>query len=120
MHVGEVWEVRKRGKLPLVVDHLCESGYVKLRFLEKGDENYTELTPGEYGPQQKWVVLNHRQPQLAQGEQQRLATLGALAVVKLRAALKQLDLDTTGLEAELVSRLREAQTTAEREGEELQ
>ena len=55
-HVGEVWKVKKPGPLP-GAGYRCVNGYVQVRFLSDGKEQNIELLPGDYGVQQKWVLL---------------------------------------------------------------
>jgi hypothetical protein len=105
-HVSEVWEVKKRGKLP-GVNHTCENGYVKLRFLSDGKEQWAELLQSEYGLQQSWLVLKPMATAIGTGGAAPTG-IGGMKVAGLKEVLLQLGLNTKGLKAELVRRLAEA------------
>jgi hypothetical protein len=61
---GEVWDVKKKGKLPGAVSETCvrTDMYVKPRCLSDGKEQWTELLQGEYGLQGSWLVLKPMAP----------------------------------------------------------
>ena len=110
-HVGEVWDV-KRGKIPGVSNHLCEHGYVKLRFLSDGKEQWAELLQCEYGLQGSWLVIKPMATTIGTGGAVSAGIRG-MKVAELKEELQQLGLDTAGRKAELVRRLTEARTAAE-------
>ena len=85
-HVGEIWDVKK-GRIPGVRNHICEHGYVQLRFLSDGKEQYAELLQAEYGLQRNWLVLK---PMVSEIGTDRAAPagVGGMKVSALRAELK--------------------------------
>ena len=110
-HVSEVWQVKKKGRLP-GVNHQCENGYVKLRFLSDGKEQWAELLQSEYGLQQSWLVLKPMATTIGTGGAVSTG-VGRMKVVELKAELQKLGLDTEGLKEVLVRRLTEARTAGE-------
>jgi hypothetical protein len=78
----------RRGRLP-GVNHTCDNGYVKPRFLSDEKEQWAELLQSEYGLQQSWLVLKPIATAIGTGGAASTG-IGGMKVVGLKEVLLQL------------------------------